>query len=263
MSRAEVKLIASVLEEGEQTREVCPFCHGGSTGERSLNVTVRDGLILYNCHRASCPDGQGAIGSGIRVVRTTQKRKQNFTPYEGELAPLDDEWEAYLCKQIGWTGWHLEQGRPMYTPDMHRVAYPIFSPMGLRRGWVLRSYVPYERTKALTRMDVAEPHLSYYRPNNTPHVVVVEDIPSAVRAAKYADSVALCGSGCSTDYANEIAAHYRHVVWALDEDATAQAIRLMRQHALLFETSRVLVLERDLKDETEERLCEIIGGTGE
>jgi hypothetical protein len=257
MSRAEVSLIAAALEEGEQTREVCPFCQGGSSGERSLNVTVRDGVVLYNCHRASC-DEQGAIGTSNLVVRTTRKHTRKITPYEGELEHLDDEWVAYLRDTIGWHEGHLDVGRPFFAPEEHRVAFPIFSPMGIRRGWVLRSYEPFARTKTLTRMDVDEPHLSWYRPNHSKHVMVVEDIPSAVRAAQYIDSVALCGSGCSLDYAMEIAAHYRNVVWALDADATAHALRLMRKHSVLFDTSRVLVLEKDIKDEDEERLMEIL-----
>lgn len=259
MSMAEIRLIAESLSEGDRTRTVCPFCGGGSSGERSLNVTVRDGVTLYNCHRASCEKGHGAYGGW--VVRTSQqpvRQAQRVTPYEGELEHLDAEWREYLGAKIGWTEWHLEQGRPLYAPDDHRVAFPIFSPMGVRRGWVLRSYEPFASLKALTRMDVEEPHLSYYRPNNSPWIVVVEDVPSAVRASRYVDSVALCGSGCSTDYAMEIAAHYQRVVWALDADATRHALRLCRQHTILFEASQVLVLERDIKDESEERLCEIM-----
>ena len=259
MSTSEIKLIAEALDEGETTREVCPFCHGGSTGEKSLNVTVQDGLVLYNCHRASCPDGRGAIGSGPRLVRTSQRPRQpKITPYDGELEYLDAEWREYLGTKIGWKDWHMEQGRPMYAPDEHRIAYPIFSPMGLRRGWVLRSYDPCARRKALTRMDIEEPHLSYYRPNNSPHVVVVEDIPSAVRAARYVDSVALCGGGAGPDYVMEIAAHYRNVTWALDADATAWSIKLMRKYAMLFENSNVLVLEKDIKDEEEDKLCDML-----
>jgi hypothetical protein len=257
MSIAEVKMIASVLEEGEQSREVCPFCQGGRTGEKSLNITVRDGVILFNCHRASCMQ-HGAVGTN-RVVRTTRKeRERKITPYEGELTYLPEEWLEYLERKIGFDTQHVQQSGAMLAVGENRVAFPIYSPMGIRRGWVLRSYEPYERLKALTRMDVDEPHLAYYRENNSPLVVVVEDIPSAVRCARYADSVALCGSGCSMDYAQEIAAHYRNVVWALDEDATAQAIRLMRQHALLFENSRVLVLEQDMKDMKEDELCELL-----
>lgn len=258
MTKAAVQLMASALEEGEKTREVCPFCNGGSSGEKSLNVTVKDGLILYNCHRASCPDGHGAIGEGIRVVRTTRKEKPSrVKPYTGELAPLPEEWEDYLEKKIGWTPWHMGQGRPMLAVGEHRVAFPIFSPMGVRRGWVLRSYEPYERLKALTRMDVDEPHLSFYRPNNSPHVVVVEDIPSAVRVARYADCVALCGSGANADYMGEIQAFYKRIVWALDPDAIQQALRLHNKWKLHFEDSRVIVLTHDPKDMKEEELMEV------
>jgi hypothetical protein len=107
-------------------------------------------------------------------------------------------------------------------------------------------------------MDREEPHLSWYRRVNNTSCVVVEDVPSAVRAALYTDSVALCGTGCNLDYAGEIAAHYRNVVWALDADATDQSIKLMRKHALLFENSSVLVLEQDMKDMEEEDLCAIM-----
>lgn len=260
MSVAEVKIIASELEDGASVREVCPFCNGGSSGERSLNVSVRDGAILWNCHRASCLE-KGGVGEGCKLVRTSQgeERKPRVTPYDGELVNLTTEWKDYLAQKIGWQGWHLEEGRPMLAHDENRVAFPIFSPMGVRRGWVLRSYEPFDKYKALTRMDVEEPHLSYYRPNNTPHVVVVEDIPSAVRASRYADAVALCGGGLSLDYAGEIAEHYESVVWALDADATQTAIRLHMQYGILFKgRSHVLVLERDLKDESEERLKEML-----
>jgi hypothetical protein len=258
VSVAEVKLIASELGDGESVREVCPFCQGGSSGERSLNVSVRDGAILWNCHRASCLE-KGGAGSG-KLVRTSEgPRKARVTPYEGALEYLSEDWQDYLAKRIGWDAWHLREGHPMFAPDEERVAFPIYSPMGVRRGWVLRSYQPFAKYKTLTRMDVEEPHLSYYRPNNTPHVVVVEDIPSAVRAARYADAVALCGGGCSPEYAMEIAEHYPNVTWALDNDATSTAMRLCKQHSILFKgQSRVLVLERDLKDEKEERLCQML-----
>ena len=142
----------------------------------------------------------------------------------------------------------------MYAPDEDRVAYPIFSPLGARRGWVLRSYDASCQTKALTRMDLDEPHLSWYRTKSNDFCVVVEDIPSAVRASCYTDAVALCGTGCGPDYAMELAAHCPNIVWALDADATAQSIKLMRRYAMLFSTSNVLVLEQDFKNMTEEEI---------
>lgn len=260
MSRAEIILEASAMDDGESIRIVCPTCGGGGSKERSLNISNTDGTVLWNCHRASCEEA-GAAGDRGHFVRTKQpreERKRKITPYEGQLAPLSEEWMEYLCESIGWKDVHHEHGRPLYAVEDDRIAYPIYSPLGSRRGWVLRSYDPSCRTKALTRMDTDEPHLSWYRTQNNNSCVVVEDIPSAVRASLYADSVALCGTGCGPDYAMEIAAYYTNVVWALDADATDQAIKLMRRYAMLFENSQVLVLERDFKNEEEERLCELL-----
>jgi hypothetical protein len=179
----------------------------------------------------------------------------------GELLPLDEEWRDYLRDTIGWTEEHHKIGRAMYAADDHRVAYPIFSPLGARRGWVLRSYEPSARPKALTRMDVEEPHLSWYRQHlDNASCVVVEDIPSAVRAARYTNAVALCGSGCGPEYAMEIARYHTKVAWALDADATTTAIKFWREYASLFDQSSVIVLQRDIKDEEEEALCDILSG---
>lgn len=260
MSVAEIQLEGAHLEEGESTRVVCPFCAGGSSKERSCNITAMDGGLLYNCHRASCLK-RGATGDRRNFIRIKrdEPRKARITPYTEPLEALSQEWEEYLEQQIGWSEWHRSTGRAMYAPTDDRVAYPIYSPLGTRRGWVLRSYDPSERTKALTRMDVEEPHLSWYRKANTLHCVIVEDCPSAVRAARYADTVALCGGGLGLDYAMEIAAYYTRVVWALDADATGQAVRLCNKFRLMFELSHVQILQEDVKDMDEPSVARMFG----
>jgi len=254
MSIDNIKLEAMGMEDGETLRVLCPFCDGGSSQEKSCNITQIDDTILWNCHRAGCLQS-GAVGGRrnfIRIKQGENKRKQRFTPYEGELEHLSQEWLEFLEAKIGWTSEHIEIARPMYAPQEDRVAYPIYSPMGLRRGWVLRSYASGAgRYKALTRMDSDAPHMSWYRKQNTKCVVIVEDTPSAVRVAQYADAVAINGGGIGPEYAQEIAAHYNSVVWALDADATETALKMHTRYAILFNESRVQVLERDFKDETE------------
>lgn len=264
MSREDVLLEAAELDDGESVRIVCPVCGGGSSKERSMSITKTDGTVLWNCHRLSCegPGARGAAGDrGGYFVRTKQpERQRKITPYTGSLSHLNGEWRSFLEEKIGWTEEHLIIARPMYADEEDRVAFPIFGPLGYRRGWVLRSYEPFERTKALTRMDVDEPHLSWYRRKNNNSCIVVEDIPSAVRASIYSDAVALMGTGCNYDYAMEIAAYYPNVVWALDSDATAESIRLCRKYSALFRDSRVLILDKDLKDQEEEELMRNITG---
>jgi hypothetical protein len=149
----------------------------------------------------------------------------------------------------------------MYAPREHRVAYPIFDPMGKRRGWLLRAYDDRE-LKALSYPErVDEPHLSYYRTHvGDAHAIVVEDIPSAVRASRYTNAIALLGTGVRLDDALEIAAHFRKVTWALDADATRLSLKWHLKYGGFFEQSELMVLEKDLKDMTEPELKALLEG---
>ena len=246
---SEVYLLGADLADGQSVRVVCPKCNGGEGGERSLSVTRNDeGHILFYCFRASCTF-RGRKG-GRDLIRIKRK-PTTMRPYTGELFPLDEGWRTFLRGEIGFDEKHLEVAGAMVTAS-GCIAYPIYGPMGLRRGYVLRAFdgrVP----KALTRMDVEESPSSWYRGHQSDAILVVEDIASAVRANRYVDVVAANGMP-SHGTVCEIAAHYRRVVWALDADATGTALTLHKRHALNFDQSRVMVLERDLKDETEERL---------
>lgn len=255
----EIKLHGETLEDGESVRVLCPQCVGGDSREVTFCLTREGDSLLYVCHRNKC-QFSGAIGSRADFVRTRrdQPRTDSFTPFTGELEYLDDEQEYGLSILPPYfDADHLIVARLYYASESNRYAYPIFAPLGRRRGYVLRSYDGAE-PKAMTRMECDEPHMSWYREQNTSSVCVVEDIPSAVRASRYVDSVALCGTGCGPDYAREIAAHYTNVVWALDADAFQQALGHHRRWRILFEHSMVLLLEQDFKDTQEDELCDLL-----
>ncbi len=258
---SDILMEASGLEAGERTRINCVSC--GGSGKTLTISRMDDGTIVWNCYRASCAE-RGANGGG-RLVRTRHTpRQQTVRPYRGALERLNDEQVEFLYESIGWDGQHIAMARPLWAPEELRYAFPIYGPMGVRRGYVLRSYHPDATTKALTRMDEAEPHMSWYRYHGDENeIVVVEDIPSAVRAARYMNALALCGTGCGPDYANEIAAHMQNVIWALDADATSLAIKLHRGNSLLFRGSRVLPLECDIKDMAEADVAALLGGKDE
>lgn len=251
-------LFAEELEDGETRRILCPFCGGGSKKELSLSVTKDINRVLWNCHRASCGQN-GTKGSRSGYLTTEKQRKQVKTSvYSGGLEYLSDAWLNYFDVELGITDTHMQRLRPMWATDAHRVAFPVFSPTGSRRGWVLRDYSGTQSVKALTRMDVAEPVTSWYRPLHSPSVIVVEDIPSAVRASAYIDAVALNGSGVSADGALELASYYSSVIWALDADATAASLKLHKKYNMLFTDSQVLILQKDIKNTGEEKLTEIL-----
>lgn len=259
VSRQDIKLLAESLAEGDTVRQDCPTCGRAKT----FTITKKDGLAVWNCYSTHCAE-KGAFGAHrTNVVRTTLTLpKPSAGPFIGELREIDEEQKAFLGSKIGFGGWHFYVSGVRYAPVEDRYAFPIYAPTGSRRGWVLRSYRPDRvRWKSITRLDREENHLSWYRGAQlSDKVLIVEDIPSAVRSAAHYPgwTVAICGGGVGPDYIREIREYARGVVWAMDPDATATAIRLHRTYGLVFETSMVLPLERDLKDMDEETLKEVL-----
>jgi hypothetical protein len=66
----------------------------------------------------------------------------------------------------------------------------------------------------------------------------------------------MCGGGMGPDYVQEVRSYAKDITWAFDPDATASAIKHHRRFGIFFDQSRVLALESDLKDLTEEELKE-------
>jgi hypothetical protein len=86
----------------------------------------------------------------------------------------------------------------------------------------------------------------------------VEDIPSAVRAAKYVNAVALLGTQISDDAAMELSLHTNGVVIALDQDATKISFKLYNKYRGLWKKTTVQPLKQDLKNMSEADLKELL-----
>jgi len=97
--------------------------------------------------------------------------------------------------------------------------------------------------------------LHFPAPIQSDTVLLVEDIPSANKMNPFYPCVALLGVHLNEDkiaYMNKQG--ITKFIIALDNDATRQAIRIARKWMV---DLQVLPLERDLKDESWERLQEI------
>jgi len=135
----------------------------------------------------------------------------------------------------------------------------IRSPKNAHRGWVLRSVGSNVRAKALTFTEEGEVALSWYKTNRLAPTVLVEDIPSAVRASKTMNSVALLGTGIGSDRAMEIAKHAtRPIFIAMDQDATPTAIEYAKKYCLLWDDVRVMQLPKDMKNMSEPELLVLL-----
>lgn len=256
----EILVESASLERGETRRILCPACRGGRTNELSLNVTAsEDGSILWNCFRASC-GFSGSRHNGGRYTPPSlrgEKKPRRSEPFRGELRHLTVSEQEELYRLVGFRETHLDRSGVMYAPQERRFALPILGPMGTRRGWMLRTWSNLVRTKAYTRMDNDDPVTSYYM-NGPGPIILVEDIPSAVRASVYVNAAALLGTGLSKQAAIELSSVTRSVVIALDNDATSNAIRLRNKINLLFDSVSVLPLDQDMKDTPEDELAALL-----
>lgn len=254
----EILVEAASLQGGETRRILCPACRGGRTNELSLNVTAReDGSTVWHCFRASC-GFSGSRHNGGRYVpaggERLKKKARKSGPFRGELRSLTPEEEHDLYELVGFRQEHLRASGVMFAPVMRRYAFPTFGPMGTRRGWLLRTWDTRRGTKALTFPDGDEPVTSYYVLSGERPVILVEDIPSAVRASSYVNAAALLGTGLSKEAAVELSSVTRNVVIALDNDATSNAIKMRNRINLLFDSVAVLPLDQDMKDTPEDEL---------
>lgn len=128
---------------------------------------------------------------------------------------------------------------------------------GNTRGAVYRRSpeLPKSFPKDINRIERGWCKLHFPVPIRASTCLLVEDIISANKMCPYYPCVALLGVHLNEEKVEYLLTQgISSVIIALDNDATRQAIKLARRFAI---ASYVYPLQRDLKDETDERLQEI------
>jgi len=238
---------------GETLRDICPHCGGGPSKERTFTITMQEnGFLVWNCFRDKCP----VVGTTQPSVPITDKAVKKLRPtWDGPTTELPVEVRQWIKDK-----WGIENPEHWYyTGDFGgRIAMSIRSPKGTHRGWLLRSDGSIQ-PKALTYMNEGEEGLSWYKTNPHAPTVLVEDIPSSVRASTYMNTVALLGTGVGLPRAVELAEFCTRPIYvALDQDALATAFKWARKYSLLWGDVKVLPLKQDLKDMKEADLCNLL-----
>lgn len=266
----EVEQLASRCGLGQHSGLPCPSC-ADFTQDRAFSLSVEpDGSIKGLCHRASCgfryngsiaaisgAEGGRYLPTGSERSPLLGQRERLPRPYLGVFEPLTADDEQFfsnrfvLCKK-DYAGMRRSEGHYMV---------PIVGPTGLTRGWIRRrpwagspldlGLAP-QLAKSLTYMNNDEPVLSWYSNYNvlSEATILVEDQISAMRIARDVPlrAVALLGVGLNEEKVAEIQRHERHVIIALDSDATGQAFAMARKWGQAFHSCRVVILDKDIKD---------------
>lgn len=256
--KSEIVLLGADLQIGESIRILCPRCEGGSTAEKSLAITRdENNALVWQCFRASCIEKGSTAKTGTLMPGTVTPRPKPRKEFTGKTVPLSDK-----LKERIHTMWGITDPPHWYwTPEYGgRVAMSVRSPKYTHRGWVLRDIRGRSAVKALTYIENNEEGLSWYKTTPGAGTLLVEDIPSAVRASTYVNSVALLGTGIGIARAHEIAEFAsRPLILALDQDATALSFKWANKWALMWDDVIVLPLTKDIKDmkesDVESLLC--------
>lgn len=242
------------LDLGETIREICPECE---SLERSLSITrLHNGVVVYQCFRASCNLEPGCIRStAVPLVKTNKSRKKNNKQWNGRTRPIPRPVQKWILREWGiedTDGW-------FYTDDYNgRIAMPLISAKGRWVGWCLRGDGSHN-PKSLTFVKDGEQGTHWNLTQPFVGTIIVEDMASARRAAKYLNSIALLGTGIGQDRAIEIGEYApRPIIMALDNDATDLSFKWARKYSLLWGDVTVLPLQKDLKNMQEDELCELL-----
>ena len=252
------------LELGESRYITCVAC--GRDSKMSITRTATG--VLLHCLRDACGvrGHAGATGAIPQKLRNKEKRYAKFEPKYFDLPTrrLSGIERAAMFERFELSREAMEGADWRYCEQRQGYVFPVKSRHGYTRGMVARYYhkryyKEKELPKAVAYKEVDGPWLSWYTGDiKTKCLVLVEDQVSALKASQHVDCVALLGTSIDEREAMEIAQHKaEHVIIALDADAINSAHKLKREFGLLWQSISVMELQRDLKDETHEKLAEM------
>lgn len=234
------------LCEGETMCCTCPACN-----RSKFYVSVRDGVTLYCCHRASC-GVRGMVGANPnnKIDVGNKKPKTKFIPHPDrslnveEVAALLDKFPWWInCK-------HLSVDK-----STKRVLLPIADHNRDHVGYVSRHWpeVCGYSTRAPKAIvwwrDSAQSKLGFmrrYAGEDTAYLF--EDWVSAERVNIYTDKLCIFLGGTSIsrgDLAYLRKLGIKHLVTCLDTDARHKAAAMQKQGAMLFSSITTKFWDRD------------------
>lgn len=265
-----LRQLASELQIGEQKSGLeCPFCEGGSTGEKTFSLTRETGAIRWFCHRDKC--GMSGSSDDIKIEKSdlVHKHKMPEAPFPPHptTVPLPDDIKEFLKAKYSLTETQILQGNFRWVEESKRVAMPLFGVYG-QIGINYRSFTKGVKPKAYVRLDnlFTQKYCIYRYVQGGGRLLIVEDQLSALRASARMHTLALLGTHMSEELVTRIRHQgYQHIVLCLDGDAFAKALEIQKEFGPLFKTFPVRKLNKDIKnmnkEEVDKLLDDIIGAT--
>ena len=275
MNERQVIELASIgLAVGDNTTIVCPYCAGGRSGEPCMSIGLTEAhYVVYHCFRAGCGRVGGFWPSGSvgRNGLGTARPKREFAPrvYLGETQAVGEGWRAELLELYGLSVREVSEAGWVEDIRTGRLVCPIRGLLNEHRGYELRQRkqgVHFRGPKTDHYREVEGLWAGWYGIRgpgadgpNPNHVVLVEDVVSALKVSRWFPCMSLMGSTVTADHLREAFRVSNSVVLALDRDASSKALAFQRKFRVMW-NFRVALLSNDLKYESDDRIKEIVNG---
>ena len=238
---------AIILSEGERKTLDCPFCGG----RRKFSISKQDGMVLWNCYKASCT----AKGSyqGQRSVDAIKKRlsgptepavkPSKITPLPAITTSIFNHEAAlrYVTENNCLDAFNKGYIQIRYAPAEKRVLF--YTQDG--KGAVGRSMAQH-KAKWWTYGDVTQG----YAIGQGSTAVVVEDVPSACAISRLDDHVGIALLGTAAGRM-QLQPHLEKVILVLDKDASSKSVSVARR---LGQGTTVRYTDADLKNLSVDKL---------
>lgn len=255
------------LEVGEESRPMkCPFCQADHEHKFSVRRTAQG--YLYSCFRAKCGESGFVRDNGHYVARNTPKEVEEHKSYDraGYFTSISQQDFNFFVEQ-----WGVDiRDKRLYITVDGEYAFAILGPKGNRKGWHIRQPrwkgVKCHRLgapgpKGMTYMDEkGTSKLAWFvNKEHNDTLILVEDLVSAMKVAKYRTCGALLGASLTQASVQEIreSGVTKVVVW-LDPDAKSSGLDILTKHGLSLPNVMAISTDEDPKDTSDDDIKAIL-----
>ena len=245
-------------------RSNCPECGNHNT----FAVTKKVDGTYWFCFHNSC----GAKGkvSGT-ILKADLDQFVHAKPKEAVTYKIPDSWldpakVRWLLKRHNILDVSKDRRvQCCYDPKLDRYVFMIYKE-GVCYGGIGRSFTSkpkwlfYKSHPNQNKFPLVVPKYgTFYSPFYPKGVqkvgIVVEDAISAAAVSHIADGVAILGTHIPADFIDTLRS-YDNLAIALDADATGKSLRYQK-YLNTFVPTRIVILEKDLKDMTREKINDL------
>lgn len=239
---------------------LCPFCQGGSSGERSFSASRTYSGVLYSCHRAGC--GEKGILDMLLLEHKPRVMIPKKNPINGmTFSPMPDDVRAMLKAKYHINEHLFYTSGIRWISSMRRIGIPIKRSTGISIGLTARSVDPKDKPKSLIFLHAPDAVLGsfYMHDTRSSKIWIVEDQFSAMRISEYENVVALLGSKLSESLVTELKRiGMNEIVVCLDADAFDKTVEIGIKYKGQFNHISIRKPKKDPKDMTSDELQKLI-----